>query len=139
MEDRLYIDKSRQTEIRGIRNAGYLEFDNQKDVFMYALVMGMDCYNGGVLSSREGFFNDRDLNADDKAIIYSLIVPELDQMEDMIDRDLVFHKAEGMADKGFTLILNEMKDKTIDVFLLQMLNRTNNLYKEAVEKGYMDI
>lgn len=139
MEDRLYIDKNRLTEIRGIKNSGYLEFDNQKDVFMYALVMGLDCYTGGELTSREGFFNDRDLNAEDLAIIYSLVVPELEKIEDMTDRDLVFHKAEGMADKGFTSFLNDTQDKTVDVFLLQMLNKANDLYSEAVSKGYMDI
>lgn len=33
-QDRIYIDKARQKEIRGIKDSGYLNFDNQKDVFM---------------------------------------------------------------------------------------------------------
>lgn len=139
-QDRIYIDKARQTEIRGIKNSGYLEFDNQKDVFMFALAMGMDCYSGGELSGRgEGFFNDRDLNEADKAIIYALIRPELDRLEDLTDRDLVFRKAEGMADKGFSIFLEETKNKSVDVYNLLMLNRANELFEEAIQKGLLNI
>lgn len=139
-QDRIYIDKSRQESIRGIKSKGYLEFDNQKDVFMYAMAMGMDCYSGGELTgSKDGFFNDRDLNEADKALLYALIQPELDKIEDITDRDLVFRKAEGMADKGFTVILDEMKDANTEVFMLKMLNRANELYMDALEDGLFEL
>jgi len=139
-QDRIYIDKARQESIRGIKGKGYLEFDNQKDVFMYAMAMGMDCYAGGELTgTKDGFFNDRDLNEADKALMYALIQPELDKIEDITDRDLVFRKAEGMADKGFSIIIDEMKDTNIEVFLLQMLNKTNELYASAKESGLFDV
>jgi len=139
-QDRIYIDKSRQDKIRGIKGAKYLEFDNQKDVFMFALAMGMDCYMGGELTgSKDGFFNDRDLNEADKALIYALICPELEKIEDMTDRDLVFRKAEGMADKGFTIILDEMKDVNTEVFLCQMQIKADELYENAKKNGYFDI
>lgn len=139
-QDRIFIDKTRQKEIRGIKDAGFLVFDNQKDVFMFALAMGMDLYNGGELeTSREGFFNDRDLNEADKAIIYATIAPELDQLEDLTQRTLVLKKAEGMADKGFTVILNEMTDKSPEVYSLLMLNKANELFEEAKNKGYFEV
>ena len=139
-QDRIFIDKTRQKEIRGIKEAGYLAFDNQKDVFMFALAMGMDFYNGGVLeNTRDGFFNDRDLSEADKAMIYAVICPELDQLEDITKRSLVLKKAEGMADKGFTIILNEMEDKSPEVYSLVMLNKANELFKEAKANGYFEI
>ncbi len=139
-QDRIYIDKSRQEGIRSIKGLGYLEFDNQKDVFMYAMAMGMDCYSGGELTgTKDGFFNDRDLNEADKALMYALIQPELDKIEDITDRDLVFRKAEGMADKGFSIILEEMKDRTVEVYMLQMLNKTNELYENAKTNGLFDV
>ena len=139
-QDRIFIDKGRQDEIRKIKDNGYLAFDNQKDVFMYALAMGMDSYNGGVLEKgREGLFNDRDLNESDKAIIYALIEPELEKLEDITDRTLVLKKAEGMADKGFTVMLDEMEEMGPEVYRLKMLNRTNELYEEAEEKGYFKL
>ena len=139
-QDRIYVDKSRKDEIRGIKDAGYLNFDNQKDVFMYALSMGVDCYNGGELQNgKEGFFNDRDLNEADKAMIYSLISPELGALEDITDRELVLKKAEGMADKGFSIILDEMKDKSPEVYMLVMLNKANELFKEAKAKNLFEI
>ena len=139
-QDRIYVDKSRKDEIRGIKDAGYLSFDNQKDVFMYALAMGVDCYNGGELQNgKEGFFNDRDLNEADKAMIYSLISPELGALEDITDRELVLKKAEGMADKGFSIILDEMKDKSPEVYMLVMLNKANELFKEAKAKNLFEI
>ena len=139
-QDRIYIDKSRQESIRGIKGKGYLEFDNQKDVFMFAMAMGMDCYSGGELTgTKDGFFNDRDLNEADKALMYALIQPELEKMEDITDRDLVFRKAEGMADKGFSIILDEMQDTNIEVFMLQMLNKTNELFETAQKEGLFDV
>ena len=139
-QDRIYVDKSRKDEIRGIKDAGYLNFDNQKDVFMYALAMGVDCYNGGELQNgKEGFFNDRDLNEADKAMIYSLISPELGALEDITDRELVLKKAEGMADKGFSIILDEMKDKSPEVYMLVMLKKANELFKEAKAKKLFEI
>ncbi len=139
-QDRIYIDKNRQESIRGIKSKKYLEFDNQKDVFMYAMAMGMDCYAGGELTgAKDGFFNDRDLNEADMALLYALIEPELDKLEDITDRDLVFRKAEGMADKGFTVILDEMKDKSEDVFELLMLKKTNELYEAAKNAGLFDL
>lgn len=139
-QDRIYIDKTRQKEIRGIKDAGYLVFDNQKDVFMFALAMGIDCYNGGILeNAKDGFFNDRDLNEADKAMIYALLAPELEQLEDITKRSLVLKKAEGMADKGFTVILSEMADKSAEVYSLLMLNKANALYEEAKVKGYLEV
>ena len=139
-QDRINIDKSRQESIRGIKGKGYLEFDNQKDVFMLAMAIGMDCYSGGELTGpKDGFFNDRDFNEADKALMYALIQPELDKIEDITDRDLVFRKAEGMADKGFSIILDDMKDTNVEVFMLQMLNKTNELFEIAKEKGLFEI
>ncbi len=139
-QNRIFIDKTRQKEIRGIKDAGYLNFDNQKDVFMFALAMGMDCYNGGEIeNAKDGFFNDRDLNEADKAIIYSIIAPELGKIEDITDRETVLKKAEGMADKGFSIILDEMKDKSPEVFMLLMLNKANALFKEVNQKGMLKI
>lgn len=138
--DRINIDKSRQSEIRKIKDNGYLAFDNQKDVFMYALATGMDSYNGGVLEkNKDALFNDRDLNESDKAIIYALIEPELDKLEDITDRELVLKMAEGMADKGFTIILDEMEEMGPEVYRLKMLNRLNELYSEAEKKEYFKI
>lgn len=139
-QDRIYIDKNRQKEIRGIKDSGYLNFDNQKDVFMFALSMGVDCYNNGELENgKEGFFNDRDLNEADKAIIYSLVCPELEKLEDITNRALVLKKAEGMADKGFSIIFDELRDKSPEVYMLIMLNKANELFKEAKEKGLLEI
>lgn len=139
-QDRINIDKNRQEKIRGIKGAGYLEFDNQKDVFMYALAMGMDCYAGGELTgAKDGFFLDKDLNESDKALMYALVKPELDKIEDLTDRDLVFRKAEGMADKGFSIILDEMNGKNVEVFMLQMLNKTNEMFEKAKENDLFHV
>lgn len=139
-QDRIYIDKNRQKEIRSIKDAGYLSFDNQKDVFMLAMALGIDCYNGGTLeNAKDGFFNDRDLSEADKSLIYSLIAPELDSIEEITNRELVLKKAEGMADKGFTIILEEMSETSPEVYQLQMLQKANQLFLEASKNKYFDI
>lgn len=140
IQDRIYIDKNRQGEIRNIKNTGFLNFDNQKDVFLFAMAMGLNIYSGGMLNcSKDGLFNTRDFSEADKAFIISLIFPELDKIEDIVDYDLILKKAEGMADKGFYMLLDEIKNKSKEVFLLDILNKTNELFEEAKEKKYLDI
>ena len=135
-QDRIYIDKARAKEIREIKDAGYLSFDNQKDVFMLALALGGNTRIGGVIEgSREGLFNDRDLYAVDKAMIYSIVNPELGGIENIVNRDLVLKKAEDIANKGFTILLNDMKDKGVEAYLMIMLNKANELFEEAKEDG----
>ena len=107
---------------------------------MFALSMGADCYNGDVLeSAKDGFFNDRDLNEADKAMIYALIAPELAKLEDITNKDQVFKMAEGLANKGFSIILDEMKDKSPEVYMLLMLNKANELFWEAKERDLFSI
>ena len=136
--DRVFIDKSRSKEIRSIKDNGYLEFDNQKDVFLLALALGIDGYNRKNLEAgKDGFFNDRDLNKSDFALIYSIVKPELDRIEDIVDSNKVLTIAEGIADKGFSILLREMGDKGQEAFLLLMQKKLDEMYDELKEDGLL--
>lgn len=140
MADRLYIEKSRKDEIRDIsKRNDYLKFENQKELFMYAMVLGMDCYNGGTISSGDGFFLAKDMHIEDQAFMDAIVAPEVSNLEDLNNTDLVFKKAEGIADRGFSVILDEINGKNTETLILTMLKRTNELYKEAKKAGLLDI
>ncbi|MDO4486947.1 MAG: hypothetical protein Q4C46_10215 [Bacillota bacterium] len=140
MADRLYIEKSRKTEIRDIsKRNDYLKFENQKELFMYAMALGMDCYNGGTINSGEGLFLAKDMHIEDQAFMNAIVSTEVDSLEDLNNTDLVFKKAEGIADKGFSVILDEIDGKNTETLILTMLKRTNELFNEAKQEGLLDI
>ncbi len=140
MDDRLCIDKARQKEIRAIKDNGYLEFNNQVDVFLTAMAYGMDMYMGTPPNFfREAFILSTYLNDMDNALLYAMVYDHLKDIEDISNRAEVYQLAEGMADKGFTIMLDEMKSVSAEVYSLKMLQKTNDLYKEALDKGYFDM
>lgn len=136
MADRLYIDKSKEEKIRDIKQKGYFNYDNQKDAFMLALSLGADLYiKGKKLDSKEGLFNDRDLQEMDKAILYSLVEPELDDIQEITNKEKVYEIAEVMADKGFDILLDKMEESSSEFFILKSIDEANRLHEEAVNKN----
>ena len=137
--DRIFIDKAREHDIRKIKDNNYLVFDNQKDVFMYALAVGSQYYdNEEFTSSKEGFFSDRDLTPEDRAIIYSITSKYLDEMDDLIDIEKVLSKAECIANKGFSVILADMKSRGPESYLLDTMEVANELFEKAIEEKLFD-
>lgn len=138
-QDRIYVDKARADEIRAIKGKSYFDYDNQKDVFMCALALGIDAYRKGeTLGSKDALFNDRDLNEMDKAMIYAIVNPYLESIDQITDKNTVFGIAEAIADKGFTELIEDMSAGSVEVFLMKALNNTNELYLDAKEDGLLE-
>ena len=61
-QDRLYVDKNKVEFVRNLsKNNEYLAFDNLKDLFIYAMSLGVDCPTSFV-GNKEGLFLEKDMN-----------------------------------------------------------------------------
>lgn len=135
-QGRLFVDFDKIEFIRSInKNNKYLKFDNQKDVFIYAMVMGAECptkFKG----KKEGFFHDKDLNYEDKAVMYSLIAPILEKLDDITNTELVYDIAQRMANTGFAIIKQNMENislENMDKKLLAQLDEKYNAVKGSID------
>lgn len=140
-QDRISVDKTRVEDIRALtKNKDYLPFDTNKDAFLYALSQGIDIYPGGILEGgKEGLFLDKDLNAADLAFLYAVVGTELEDIEDITDKDKVYSIAEAIADKGYSIMFEESEKYSGETLILKMADRANSLYKEEQEAGLFDL
>lgn len=137
VQERLHIDYDKSDFIRGInKNNKYLKFDNQKDLFIYAMVIGADCPSK-FKGKREAFFHDKDLNYEDKAIMYAVVAPELDTLEDIANTDLIYDIAERMANTGFSIIQQNIESISLENMSKKLLSQLDEKYEEI--KGNMGL
>lgn len=99
--DRFHVDKNKIEFVRGInRNNEYLKFDNQKDLFIYAMTLGLDCPTN-FIGAKEALLHEKDMNYEDMALIYSVVLPELDKIKELTDKEKVCEIVQNMDNTGF--------------------------------------
>lgn len=132
-QDRLYIEARKGDFIRGINKQNqYLKFDNQKDLFLYAMVLGHEIpseFSG----SRDGLFNSRDLSYEDEALIYSLVFPVLEDIEELTNKEKVYTYAQNMANTGFSIIEQKIDEISFDNLTMKLLKELDDKYEELKE------
>lgn len=134
-KDRLYIDTTKSEFVRGInKNNQYLKFDNQKDLFMYAMTLGAN-----IPSSFEGkkdaLFLEKDMNYEDVALIYSMVYPELEKLEQITDKEKVYTIAQNMANTGFVIMERKIEENSFDNLTMKLLIELDEKFKELQENG----
>lgn len=134
-KDRFFVDFDKSEFIRSInKNNKYLKFNNQKDLFIYAMVIGMDTPTN-FKGKKEAFFHDSDLNYEDKAIIYSVVAPKLEKLEDITNNELIYDIAQKMANTGFTIIKHNIEDISLENMDKKLLTQLDEKYKAIDENG----
>lgn len=125
--NRLSLEKSKADFVRQLDvDADYIKFDTRKELFMYAVAKGAQ-FPKELEEAKDALFNDRDLNDDDKAMMYSLVYSELDDLDVLKNKEKVYHHIQQMANSGIELIQDE-----IDTF--SMGDKAKHLLKNLNEK-----
>ena len=136
--DRLYISKNKYEKLKTFNVPDYFGPVILKDIFMLAMVLGSNLYTKGYKfdSAKFGLFNDRDIEVLDRSIIYALTKPYLDDTQDINDNNKVYEIAQGMADKGLSILFSELEEAPIDDgYLYQTIDTLDGLYKDAKENN----
>ena len=135
-QDRLYADFNKKEFVRDLNKKGdYLKFDNMKDLFIYAMALGAECPMA-LDGKKEGIFLDKDLNSEDKALIYALTAPELENIEKIADKETVYDIAQNMANMGFAMIEQTIESSSIENINKKLLVSLDEKYEELVNIKY---
>ncbi len=138
-QDRLYVDKNKIEFVRGINKSNkYLKFDNQKDLFMYAMTLGVDCPTS-FTGIKEALFLEKDMNYEDMALIYSIVLPELDKIEELTDKEKVYTIAQNMANTGFSFIKEEVDNNSFESLTVKLLLKLDEKFKKITQEGILTI
>lgn len=138
-QDRLYIDGSKSEFVRDINKSNqYLKFDNQKDLFIYAMTLGLDCPSA-FAGKRDGLFLKKDMNYEDEALIYSIVYQELDKLEELTDKEKVYSIAQNMANTGFLIMKQKIEDNSFDNLTIKLLVELDEKYKTLQESGILKL
>lgn len=108
--DRLSIDKKdrplykdleeKEEMFKGMKN---------KDMFMLAMIIGFDNDSQSELKAKDGFFLEKDLNDDDRALLNAVAMHDADGVEVLKDTGEVYKIAEQYAHFGIRIIQDWIK------------------------------
>lgn len=134
--NRLSLEKSKADFVRQLdEDADYIKFDNKKELFMYAATRGSQ-FPKKLEEAKDALFNDRDLNDDDKAIIYSLVYGEKGDLNMFSDKAEVYNMIQQMANSGIEVIQDEVDNFSMGDKSKHLLKNLNDKYKSI--KGLLD-
>lgn len=119
--DRLYIERKDKDKFYDKllgksspigRHNGY----KNKDIFLLAMCLGFKEKNRQKLSTREGYFLDKDLSNEEKALLYALAVSEEGDLKVLLDRKKVYSVAEEYANGGIPILYHQVFDESFGSF-----------------------
>lgn len=119
--DRLYIERKDKERFYDalLRKGSPLGRHNgyqNKDVFLLAMCVGFKEKNRQKLSKREGYFLDKDLSNEERALLYALAVSEEANLEVLLDRKKVYSIAEEYANGGIPILYHKVFDESFGSF-----------------------
>lgn len=127
--DRLSVEKSKAEFARNLNEeTDYIKFDNRKELFMYAVTRG-SAFPKPLEEAKDALFNDRDLNVDDKALIYSLAFSETNDVDMLTKKGDVYKIIQEMANSGLEFIQEEISNLSMGDKSLILLRNLNKKYE----------
>jgi len=105
--DRLYIDKKDRKLFKDLEEKEEMfKGMKRKDMFLLAMMIGFDNESPKELSTKDGFFLEKDLNNDDRAILNAIAMHDAKGVEVLKDMGEVYRIAEEYAHFGIRIILD---------------------------------
>ena len=103
--DRLNVDKQDRKIYKEIQEKEEMfKSMKNKELFLLAMMIGFDHESPKELKSKDGFFLEKDLNDDDRAIINAVAMHDKDGVEVLKDMGEVYRIAEEYAHFGIRII-----------------------------------
>lgn len=128
--DRIYIDVRVRDIIEKMKKLNYLDFDNNKDIFLYAMALGSDMPTQ-IAGKKDGFFLNKDLNVENEAMIYSAVISELDNIEEITNKAMVYDVVQKMANTGFKIIEESLNNGSIENIEKRLLASLDEKFNEV--------
>jgi hypothetical protein len=135
-QDRLYIEKDKSNFIRKLIEKGnrYLLFNENKESFLYAMVLGMN--NPTELKgAKDGLVRESYLKIEDMALLYSIVLEELNDLDELTEKNKVYGIAEKMANTGYKIMNNKIDLISYDNLTMKLFSELDELYENHKKAG----
>lgn len=131
--DRIYIDIRKREIIEKMKKLNYLDFDSNKDIFLYAMALG-SVMPTKIAGKKDGFFLEKDINnsVESEAIIYSAVLADLDNIEEVTNKAMVYDVVQKMANTGFEIIEESIDNGSIENIEKRLLASLDEKFNEVI-------
>jgi hypothetical protein len=112
--DRINIDKNDREIYNSLDQEEILKFKGgrrtRREQFIFSLAVGFNNKLKSEIENKEGWFNARELQAEDYAILNAIALFDVGTVDILSKKDLVFKIAEEYAHAGIRLLGNKIKN-----------------------------
>lgn len=133
--DRFYIeDKVRELLNQKIKKDNFLNMNSakNKEIFLFAVSLGIDAPNS-LEGSKDGLLLDKDLDVFDESMVYSVTIPNFENMNDIANKNAVYDYIEKCANQGFRVISSIIDNSSIETIDKQLLIELNEKFEDVVK------
>jgi len=131
--DRIFIDKKDRDLFNKLDQEDMLKFKGgrrtRKEQFLFAMAIGFKndiCYP---LETKEGWFNTRDLQPEDEALINAIAVHKAGSVEILSHRAEVYKIAEEYAHGGIKILCDKIKSTALGTFDKMLEKELHEIHK----------
>jgi len=117
--DRIYIDKKDKDLFNKLDQEDMLKFKGRrtrKEQFLFAMAIGFKNDICHPLETKKGWFNTRDLQPEDEALINAIAIHKARSVEILSQRAEVYRIAEEYAHGGIKILCNKIKSTPLGTF-----------------------
>lgn len=132
IKDRLYIDVSVRNYLKDIR-LFFNDSVDSKDIFFYAAALGIKMPTP-IEGKKDGFFMTRLLSKDDNTFLYSLLMKENFDLENIDDKNKMYKIAEESANTGFRIIKDMLVSNSPEMMMKSLLVALDEDYEKIKER-----
>lgn len=135
-QDRLYVGKGDRKIVEKIENNDYFNFKDKsrKEQFMFAMAYGVksDIKNVEIKNKDEWFFS-KDLQPEDKALMYSCAIYKNDNISVLKDINNVYEIAQNYAHIGFKVLSGLIERESFGAVEKKFEKEVKDAYEEFVK------
>ena len=131
--DRANVDKNdRQLYDKIVEGKdGFFKGLGRKEQFLSAMAFGFSNNVRQSLSKKDGFFNTREINSKDMALINAVFLYENDNLEDLTDGEKVLRVAEEYAHAGIRILSDQIDSTSFGDFWKIYEKNLHDIYEKC--------
>lgn len=123
-KNRELVDTIRDSQFLGNKNKAELR---NKDLFIYALSLGKDFPSD--LEKPDQWFEEDDLNSEDKAIMFSIAYGATDNIDNLVNFEAISPVLDRMCNTGIAQIAEKINQGGLDNIEKRLIDELNESYK----------
>lgn len=133
--DRFFVEKKDFDEFNKLKEKeSPFAGSHNKDIFLAAMVVGYHEGSRIEIKNREGYFHEKDLNPQERALISAIAVSEEGSLNVLLDKQKVYSIAEQFANGGIALLKAKVFSGEYGSYAKKLESDLLRTYEKVLEK-----